>query len=63
MSDESKLRVAAVCDKEARVYGPRDSKSQRRPLMFVEQFTSNGAAKLWAIDFDTTEKLRNKGTK
>lgn len=54
MSD--KLKVAAVCGRQARVYAPVQPNG-RRPLLAAYDFQSYGQALVWATEFDDRQKL------
>ena len=48
-SDKS---VVAVCGNEARIYGPIDTKTNRRELWNIRQFPHHGAALLFAQEYE-----------
>lgn len=57
MNDKSK--VAAVCDNQARIYGPVQPNG-RRPLMAVYDFPHYGAALVFAVEFDAAQKQASR---
>ncbi len=44
--------VVGVCGNEARIYGPLDEQTKRRPLQRVVEFPHHGAAVLFAQEFE-----------
>lgn len=54
-----KSKVATVCDCQCRIYGPVQLNG-RRPLTAIYDFPTRGAALVFAVEFDDTQKRANR---
>ena len=55
-SNQADKSVVGVCGSQARVYGPIDKETNRRPLKSIIDFPHYGAAVLFAQEFEDDKR-------
>lgn len=53
---DERISVAAVCGNEVRVYHPLSTGETERKLFYTKQFPHYGAAKLYADEFEDSQR-------
>ena len=56
MNPDANIQVAIVCGNEVRIYSELAEGYDRRQLKWVREFSSHGAAVLYAQEFEDAER-------